>query len=68
MLVLKRVIYLVAKLISFKGLAFVVGCFFLKCGIISGVVWCSLVFGIIANRTGKEIITKIKSETPETGV
>ena len=64
MLVLKRIIYLVAKLISFKGLAFVVGCFFLKCGIISGVVWCSLVFGIIANRTGKEIITKLKSETP----
>lgn len=70
MLVLKRMIYLIAKLISFKGLAFVVGCFFLKCGIISGVVWCSLVFGIIANRTGKQIMSNIENKnlnTPEKG-
>ena len=65
-LVLKRIIYLVAKLISFKGLAFVVGCFFLKCGIISGVVWCSLVFGIIANRTGKQIMSNIEIKKIET--
>ncbi|MBQ7753875.1 MAG: hypothetical protein IJR80_09530 [Treponema sp.] len=66
MLVLKRVIYLIAKLISFKGLAFAVGCFFLKCGIISGVVWCSLVFGIIANRTGKQIMSNLENKNTET--
>lgn len=65
LLVLKRIIYLIAKLISFKGLAFVVGCFFLKCGIISGVVWCSLVFGIIANRTGKQIMANIENKKLE---
>ena len=56
-LVLKRCIYLLAKVISFKGLSFVVGCVFLKSGIISGAVWCSLVFAIIANRTGKQIMS-----------
>ena len=56
-LVLKRCIYLFAKVISFKGLSFVVGCIFLKGGIISGAVWCSLVFAIIANRTGKQIMS-----------
>ena len=66
MLVIKRIIYLIAKLISFKGLAFVVGCFFLKCGIISGVVWCSLVFGIIANRTGKQIMSNLENKNTET--
>lgn len=57
LLVLKRLIYLFAKVISFKGLSFVVGCIFLKGGIISGTVWCSLVFAIIANRTGKQIMS-----------
>ena len=56
-LVLKRCIYLVAKVISFKGLSFFVGCVFLKTGVISGAVWCSLVFAIIANRTGKQIMS-----------
>ena len=59
-LVLKRMIYLIAKLISFKGLSFAIGCLFLKGGVISGVVWCSLVFGIIANRTGKQIFSNIE--------
>ncbi len=61
-LVLKRIIYLAAKLISFKGLSFAVGCLFLKGGIISGAVWCSLVFGIIANRTGKQIFSNMEDK------
>lgn len=55
-LVFKRCVYLIAKLISFKGIAFTVCCLFLTNGVISGAVWCSLTLGIIANRTGKQII------------
>lgn len=58
LLVIKRIVYLVAKLISFKGLAFTVCCIFLHGGIISGAVWCSLVLGIITNRTGRQIMQK----------
>ena len=39
-LVLKRCVYLVAKFISFKGMAFIVCCAFLYLGVISGAVWC----------------------------
>ena len=56
LLVLKRMIYLVAKLISFKGLAFVVCCAFRANGIISGAVWCSTIIGIITNRTGRQLL------------
>ena len=59
LLVLKRIVYLMAKLISFKGLAFAVACIFLENGVISGAVWCSLVFGIITNRTGKQIMANL---------
>ncbi|WP_296328979.1 hypothetical protein [uncultured Treponema sp.] len=55
-LVLKRLVYLVAKFISFKGAAFIVCCAFLYLGVISGAVWCSLILGIITNRTGKQIM------------
>lgn len=55
-LVLKRCVYLVAKFISFKGMAFLVCCAFLYGGVISGAVWCSLILGIITNRTGKQIM------------
>ena len=55
-LVLKRCVYLVAKFISFKGMAFMVCCAFLHGGVISGAVWCSLILGIITNRTGKQIM------------
>ena len=57
-LIAKRIVYLIAKLISFKGLSFAVCCLFLCNGTISGAVWCSLVLGIITNRTGKQIMQK----------
>ena len=59
MLVLKRCVYLVAKFISFKGMAFLVCCLFLCSGVISGAVWCSLILGIITNRTGKQIMSSL---------
>ncbi|MBR1402612.1 MAG: hypothetical protein IJ558_00370 [Treponema sp.] len=59
LLVLKRCVYLVAKFISFKGMAFIVCCAFLYAGVISGVVWCSLILGIITNRTGKQIMNTL---------
>lgn len=58
-LVLKRLVYLVAKFISFKGAAFIVCCAFLYIGVISGAVWCSLILGIITNRTGKQIMNHL---------
>ena len=58
-LVLKRCVYLVAKFISFKGMAFIVCCAFLYLGVISGAVWCSLILGIITNRTGKQIMNHL---------
>lgn len=58
-LVLKRCVYLVAKFISFKGMAFIVCCVFLYLGVISGAVWCSLILGIITNRTGKQIMNHL---------
>ena len=59
LLVAKRCVYLVAKFISFKGAAFLVSSLFLMHGIISGAVWCSLILGIITNRTGKQIMSSI---------
>ncbi len=64
-LILKRFIYLLAKLVSFKGLSFITGCIFLKSGVISGAVWCSLVFGIITNRTGKQIMANFNKKPGE---
>ncbi|MBQ9622377.1 MAG: hypothetical protein IJR39_03435 [Treponema sp.] len=58
-LVLKRCVYLLAKFISFKGMAFIVCCAFLYLGVISGAVWCSLILGIITNRTGKQIMNHL---------
>ena len=61
-LVFKRIIYLISKIISFKGLSFAVSCVFLCKGIVSGAVWCSLVLGIITNRTGRQIMQKFEQD------
>ncbi len=55
-LVGKRCVYLIAKFVSFKGMTFIVCCVFLNTGIISGAVWCSMILGIITNRTGHAIM------------
>ena len=55
-LILKRFIYLFAKFVSFKGAAFIISCIFCVYDIISGAVWCSVIIGIITNRTGKQVI------------
>lgn len=49
-LVAKRLVYLCAKLVSFKGLGFFAACYFLQNGVISDYIWCGMVLGIITNR------------------